>query len=240
MTLNLLHPGHNQESQIIMASEITSDTLDLNSKEKSSDKTMALEKKPSSGQPKIGKKSKKDFEDAPEEEELGEEEYTVEKVVDSRMRGGRREYLLKWKGYPDSENTWEPEANLDCPDLISEYEDKQKKKLAEKEKKRKQNGEDESSTKKKKKIAEVRSTEEDNKPRGFDRGLQPERIIGATDSSGELMFLMKWKDSDEADLVPARQANVKCPQIVIAFYEERLTWHTHNDNEDEDKEESKS
>ncbi|CAI9725032.1 homolog 1-like isoform X1 [Octopus vulgaris] len=201
---------------------------------------MALEKKPGTTQPKIGKKSKKEFEDPQEEEELGEEEYTVEKVVDSRMRGGRREYLLKWKGYPDSENTWEPEANLDCPDLIAEYEEKQKKKLAEKEKKRKQNGEDESSTKKKKKIAEVRSTEEDNKPRGFDRGLQPERIIGATDSSGELMFLMKWKDSDEADLVPARQANVKCPQIVIAFYEERLTWHTHNDNEDEEKEESKS
>jgi len=165
------------------------------------------------------------------EDEEPEEEYTVEKVVYSRMRNGKKEYLLKWKSYPDSENTWEPSENLDCPDLIADYEDKKKKRDA--EKKRKSNGMEESQ-KKRKKVTDSKSAEDDNKPRGFDRGLQPERIIGATDSSGELMFLMKWKDSDEADLVPARQANVKCPQIVIAFYEERLTWHTHNDA-DEDK-----
>ena len=39
-------------------------------------------------------------------------EYEVEKVLDSRMKRGKLEYLVHWKGYPNEERTWEPEANL--------------------------------------------------------------------------------------------------------------------------------
>ncbi|XP_034047276.1 chromobox protein homolog 1-like [Thalassophryne amazonica] len=173
---------------------------------------------------------------APAEEEE-EEEYVVEKVLDRRVVKGKVEFLLKWKGFSDEDNTWEPEENLDCPDLIAEYmskhrEREEKKKESKRKASTEASGDSEERGSKRKK-------EEGEKARGFGRGLQPERIIGATDSSGELMFLMKWKNSDEADLVPAKEANVKCPQVVISFYEERLTWHSYPTEEEEKKEEEK-
>ena len=49
-------------------------------------------------------------------------EYEAKKVLDSRLYHGKLQYLVKWKGYPNEENTWEPEVNLEhSPDLIEEF-----------------------------------------------------------------------------------------------------------------------
>ena len=105
------------------------------------------------------------------------------------------------EGFTDADNTWKPEENLDCPELIEAILNSKK---AGKEKdgtKRKSLSDSESDDSKSKKKRDA-----SDKPRGFARGLDAEQITGATDSSGELLFLMKQKDSDEADLVlPKRQ-----------------------------------
>jgi hypothetical protein len=37
----------------------------------------------------------------------------VDKVIACRDRpDGKKEYLLKWRGYTDADNTWEPYGNL--------------------------------------------------------------------------------------------------------------------------------
>ncbi|KAK6749973.1 hypothetical protein RB195_002151 [Necator americanus] len=61
--------------------------------------------------------------------------YAVEKILKTRQRKGRREYLIKWDGWPLDEATWEAESDCDCEEAIREFyksvtikkEDKQKR-----------------------------------------------------------------------------------------------------------------
>jgi len=217
------------------------------------------------------------------------------------------EYFLKWKGYESSQNTWEPRENLDCAELIADFESQRKKeepkeevrkpKHSQKKKRRNSNSSNDGSTvsskkdesskdsskkrkadseekdkslkeknKEKEKEKEKEKKEEKTKkeePRRnkdpldslndskksddendkekdkkeksgdkldktspFDNGLEADKIIGATDINGSLAFLVQWKNSNKAMLIPNKLARSKIPQLVIDFYEQRLAWHT--------------
>ena len=51
-----------------------------------------------------------------------EEEYKVKQIISHWGTSGRHRYLTTWKGYPLSENTWEPESNLQhTSEILSDY-----------------------------------------------------------------------------------------------------------------------
>lgn len=260
-----------------------------------------------------------------DESDSNPEEYVVEKVVDKKIVKGKISYLLKWKGYADDENTWEPKENLDCPNLIEAFETEWRKKQEEKNKKVKTNNNNKSSssstkannkaststagtkqkttakrkrrdstsdsdrdspvqvesdsdaisdirpptkpvverppvkTKPTKKVVidddenepeeedvgeiEQEEEEQEKRPRkqqnevqeenddgklthDIDDGLEPERIIGATDLGGDVMFLVKWKDLPKADLISSKVARIACPQTLICYLMDRITFDT--------------
>ena len=53
----------------------------------------------------------------------GEEEYEIEEVLQSRRHGrGRKvQYLVKWKGYPDSENQWVDWDDLHADEALADF-----------------------------------------------------------------------------------------------------------------------
>lgn len=147
-----------------------------------------------------------------------EVEYEVESILDKRVLDNDIQYLLKWRGYPATMSTWEPKKHLNCFDLIRKFERKLSKIEASRKKNRTQ---DEPTKQRKRKSqieesadsdtietlyqtpsvsqideANTLETESSTLADGQDaedlqNSSQVERIVNATDMTGELMFLVK-------------------------------------------------
>ncbi|KAJ1040012.1 hypothetical protein NDA10_003042 [Ustilago hordei] len=50
-------------------------------------------------------------------------DFEVEALIDKRSHNGTTEYKVLWRGYSEEAASWEPVENLNCPDLIREYEE---------------------------------------------------------------------------------------------------------------------
>ncbi len=51
----------------------------------------------------------------------GEPEWEVDQIVNTRRYRNQTQFLIKWKGYSDAHNSWEPEKNLNATELVGEY-----------------------------------------------------------------------------------------------------------------------
>lgn len=55
---------------------------------------------------------------------LGEGFYEVEDIRKKRIRKGQVQYLVKWRGWPETANTWEPYDNVkSCADVVQAFEE---------------------------------------------------------------------------------------------------------------------
>ncbi|KAK0419583.1 hypothetical protein QR680_014219 [Steinernema hermaphroditum] len=143
-------------------------------------------------------------EQSDEAEGLEAEEYIVEAIVSSRKKGRKTEYLIKWKNYPSSDNTWEPEENcMQCTELIQEY----KRKEGEKRKLR--------SSSKASKRAKSRSVKASSSPSRVmnesSLGLSPGGAPPAKKSR-----LLAYIDSDDDDLSAGSSRQSASKEIPVA------------------------
>ncbi|XP_048690312.1 chromobox protein homolog 7 isoform X2 [Caretta caretta] len=58
---------------------------------------------------------------------IGEQVFAVESIRKKRIRKGKVEYLVKWKGWPPKYSTWEPEDHILDPRLVVAYEEKEER-----------------------------------------------------------------------------------------------------------------
>lgn len=58
-----------------------------------------------------------------------EDEFEVYRVLDRKMVGGHIFYHIQWKHFLPKYNTWEPENNLHCDQMVKRFEEKRVEKI---------------------------------------------------------------------------------------------------------------
>jgi hypothetical protein len=51
----------------------------------------------------------------------GQPEWEVEEILNSRLHRRKLQYLIKWKGYLEVHNSWEPKENVNAPILLAAF-----------------------------------------------------------------------------------------------------------------------
>ncbi|XP_022742435.1 chromo domain-containing protein LHP1-like isoform X2 [Durio zibethinus] len=76
------------------------------------------------GEEEEGKEEENDYGKEEERTKLDDGFFEIEAIRRKRVRKGQLQYLIKWRGWPETSNTWEPLENLlSCSDVIDAFEE---------------------------------------------------------------------------------------------------------------------
>ncbi|XP_050056604.1 chromobox protein homolog 5-like isoform X2 [Aphis gossypii] len=116
-------------------------------------------------------------------------QYPVEKILHKRTKKGKVEYLLKWQGFNEFHNSWEPQKNLKCDKLIKNYAHKLKQKS------------------------------EENQNQAVSSIIQYpiEKILHKRTKKGKVEYLVKWQGFNEFHNSWEPQKNLNCDELIENF-----------------------
>lgn len=153
---------------------------------------------------------------AREDKSGGEDEYEVEKLINIRISKGCRQFLVRWKGYGESADTWENEKDLNCSELIEKFLAK------EQDTKLSKTGLTKTDKSKKSKGSSKKQTENDEQNDKEDKEtlkeFEVEKIIEVRfKKNGTKEFLIRWKGFSPADDTWEPEKNLNCPELIAKF-----------------------
>ncbi len=133
--------------------------------------------------------------------------------------GGKKQYLIKWKGYSDNESTWEPVSHLRyILDQVKEFEDKYEKK---KNKAKSDNNKDSSSTEEVKEdkesvnsMGKKRKRDKDEANDDYCNRYREERLL--IDKSIKNILTVKEEKNGIVALVEKEDKNGKISKEIIS------------------------
>lgn len=148
-------------------------------------------------------KKKKVKDDSSEDDLQNDDEgsqYEVEKIIGEKIIKGTRHYLIRWKGYEEESDTWEPEDTLNCPDIIAVFKENKKKTKGKKEKPSKKAIKDES------------ADWDENEDFEVDKILEVHHR-----RDGKREFLVSWKGYSSKDNSWEPEENMNCKDLIEKF-----------------------
>lgn len=170
--------------------------------------------------------------------------YNVEKIVDSRIFYGKKQYLIKWEGYPGDFNTWEYEKDIFCKDLIAEYEASAKSRASKKDAKKKRSIEQDSPNTKVNRSKAKESTPKKETSIALEKGecnqdswedmIEDVITVQWNSLSKRLDVQFKMKNGN-VGIVPATDAHVHFPRALIRFYEKHISFQSDSEEDQKNK-----